>query len=273
MLTKLEIQSLLGETLSLEMDSTNNGYIVESIEGLDPVKANIVTSRGAKQHGSVYQTSHRENRNVVIRIRLEAVQGAASVSDRRAYLYGFFMPMSDVSLRFFLDGLHFADIQGYVESFEAPIFSKEPTATISLICVKPDLVSPTLVTVNGVSVSDSTVQAVVYTGTVEAGFKFQLFVDRTISEFSFHNHTPYGELATLDFAAPLIAGDVVEINTVSGSRGAYLTRASVRSSILNGVSPTASWFGLSRGTNMLRLAISGAAIPFSLEYYPRYGGL
>jgi hypothetical protein len=71
----------------------------------------------------------------------------------------------------------------------------------------------------------------------------------------------------------LVAGDVLSINTVTGSKGATLTRAGVESSVLYGISPQSSWLELMPGVNTIRVYATGAAIPLSIEYINRYGGL
>jgi hypothetical protein len=75
------------------------------------------------------------------------------------------------------------------------------------------------------------------------------------------------------FAEPLIAGDVLTISTVSGNKHATLTRAGSDSSLLFGVAPDASWINLFPGPNYIRVYTEGAAIPYTITYTSKVGGL
>ena len=273
MLTKVEAHTPSGAVLSLPLGDVSGGYTVKDIDGINPVKATIVSSKFAQLPGSQYQSSRRENRNIVITLGIEQNNSSMSVADRRAILYGFFMPTAEVFLKFFVDDVYFAYASGRVESFETSIFSKEPEVVISILSFDPDLIAPSSVVVNGSSVSTTTEQSVTYNGTTVAGFLFKLMVDRAITEMTIYNNTPSGESLSYLFVGSLIAGDVLAINTVAGNKYATVTRSGTPSSVLYAISPASSWFGLYPGVNNLRVFIAGAAVPFTLEYTARYGGL
>ncbi len=273
MLTKVEVDNLQGGTLSLPLQNPTSGFYVKEIEGLDPVKASIVTSSFAQLDGSQFQNSSRDNRNIILTIGIEPYYGASTVRELRSALYAFFMPKTTVSLGFFEDGVHFVDIQGVVESCEAAIFSKDPEVVVSIVCFNPNFVAPDSVTVTGNTVSGDTEQTIAYEGTIETGFLFSIAVNRTISDFTIYNRRPSGEVRQFPFSASLIADDVVEISTQARQKSAVLTRASADSSILYAVDPHAIWLNLWPGDNFIRVLTSGAAIPWSIEYTPKYGGL
>jgi hypothetical protein len=112
-----------------------------------------------------------------------------------------------------------------------------------------------------------------YDGEVETGFVFTLNVNRTLSEVTIYNTTPNEGIRSLDFSGSLVAGDVLVINTITGSKGATLTHLGASSSVLYGVSPQSSWLDLKPGSNQLRVYAVGAAIPFTIAYTTKYGGL
>lgn len=273
MLTKVEIYNAQGALLSLPLQDVSGGYVVKDISGLDPVKASIVTSPFAKMNGVLYQASNKGERNLIFKIGMDPILGTSSVSVRRSNLYRFFMPEAEITIRFFDDDALFVTIQGRVESFDAPLFTKDPEATISILCLDPDFIAPSSTTINGFTVADQTDRYVLYPGSVESGFVFNLFVDRSVSEFTIQNLTAANRPFSLSFVASLVAGDTVTITTISGQKSAKLTRANVTSSILTGVSPSSSWLGLYPGLNKIRVSTSGTPIPFSIEYFARYGGL
>lgn len=273
MLTKVEAVTAQGETLSLPLQDVSGGYVVQDIDGLDPVKATIVSSSFAQLDGTQYQSSRRENRNIVLTLGFEPDFVTTTVAGLRSNLYRFFMPKSYVTLRFFIDDVHFVDISGRVESCGAPLFSKEPEVEVSILCFDPDFAAPDSVVLNGSTVADTTESLVEYEGSVETGFVFKLLVDRALTGFSIDSRQAGGAFQSFEFAAILQAGDTVEISTVAGSKYARLTRAGVQSSILYGVSPASAWVNLFPGDNLLRVSAEGAPVPFNITYTAKYGGL
>ena len=273
MITKVEVRTTAGTLLTLPLDDISDGFVIEGIDGLDPVKATITSSGFANLDGAQYQSSRRETRNIVLGIGLEPDYVTNTVRDLRTHLYQFFMPKSQVSLRFYMsDGLT-VDILGRVESFESPLFTKEPAVAISVICFDPDFTELDPVEIDDETVADSSEILVTYNGSVETGIIFELDVDRTLAEFTIYHRPPDGVVRSLDFAASLVADDVVKIDTIVGEKSAILTRASTDSSVLYGVSPQSTWIQLQPGDNYLRVYAVGAAIPFSIKYTTRHGGL
>lgn len=272
MLTTIEVRNNQGALLSLPLEDISNGLIVEDVEGLDPVKATIVSSSFALMDGVQYHSSRREARNIKLRLGLEPDYVLTTVRDLRNRLYNFFMPKTEVSLRFYVDGLT-VNILGRVESFETPLFTKEPVVDISIICFDPDFIDLAPIKFSGMSTSASTETVVSYKGSVETGLQFALKVDRALTAFTFYHRPPDGTLRSLDFSASLVAGDVLTISTVSGAKGATLTRANTNSSLLYAISPQSNWIELMPGDNNIRVYAVGAGIPFDITYTNRYGGM
>lgn len=273
MLNKVEVRTDQGDLLTLPMQDVSEGYIIQEIDGLTPVKATIVSSSFAQMDGEQYQSARREKRNIVMKLDLEPDYTDQTVWGLRQRLYEFFMPKSNVNLRFFVAGVPPVDISGRVESFDSDLWSAEPTVSLSILCFNPDFYDPTPVVVPGVTVADDSTMPIEYEGTVETGIKFSLAVNRTISGFTIYHTPPSDELRSLAFAYPLLNGDVVEISTIRGSKYATLIRAGVGTSVLYGISPYANWIELEPGTNQIRVLVSGAAIPYTIEYTKKYGGL
>lgn len=273
MLTKVEVRTSAGTLLSLELDDISDGFAVEDITGLDPVKATLVSSSFANMDGAQFHSARRESRNILLTIGLEPDYVISSVRDLRTTLYNFLMPKTEVSLRFYMsDGLT-VDISARVESFDADMFTKEPKATVSLLCYDPDFLALVPVEIEGDTVADATEFLIAYDGTTETGIQLVLNVDRVLSEFTVYHRPPDDVVRTMDFAADFVADDVITINTVVGSKAVTLLRASTLSSILYAMSPQSPWLELVPGDNHLRVYAEGAAIPFTIEYTTRYGGL
>lgn len=273
MLTKIEAMSAQGALLSLPLEDIINGLLLESVDGLDPVKATIVSSSFAQQDGTQYQSSRREDRNIKLRIGLEPDYVTETVRDLRKRVYSAFMPKSAVDLKFYLSDDNPLFTTGRVESCETPLFTAEPAVDVSIICFDPDFYDPIEVKVSGTTTAGSTETKVTYDGSVESGLKLQLRPNRTITAFTVYHRAPDGSLRSLDFSAPLQSGDVLDISTVPGEKGAWLTRASSQSSILYGIAPESTWLELLPGDNYFRVYATGAAIPFDIMFTNKYGGL
>lgn len=274
MLTKVDIDDLQGHTLSLPLQSSTPGYMIREIEGLDPVKATITASEFGQLDGSQFQSARREPRDVKLRIGLEPYfAGGSSVEALRAEMYKCCMPKSTVKLTFYIDDVASYVISGTVETFETPLFSKDPEVAISIRCFDPDFQAIAETTVSGNTVADGTEQTITVAGTVETGFLFTLSVNRSIAGFSLYRRRPDGTIAQMDVTMALVSGDVVKISTAPKNKYATLTRASVTTSILYAVSTTAKWTPLYPDQNYFRVLVSGAAIPYTVKYTARYGGL
>jgi hypothetical protein len=273
MLQTLEVRTVAGTLLSMPLEEVSNGLFIENIDGLDPVKATVASSAFANMDGSQYQSSRREERNIKITIGLEPDYSADTVGALRNRIYDFFMPKSEVKLRFVHDDGLQVDIVGRVESCESTLFSRDPQMSISIICFDPDFLNLTPVTVTGNTTSGTTETTYTYSGNVETGLVFTMNVNRTLTAFTLYMKGPDGTTKSFDFAASLVNGDVVTISTVKGDKFVSLLRGGTTSSLLYGKTPQSTWLEFSKGDNKFRAYATGAAIPYSMTYVPRYGGL
>jgi tail protein len=276
MITKVEVRNSAGTLLTLTLDDMSDGLVVQDIQGLDPVNATVVTTMFAQLDGSQFQAAHREARNIIFRIGLEPDYVSMSVRALRSTLYSFFMPKSEVFLRFFdVDGEDelTVDISGRVETFESVLFTKEPSVDISIICFDPDFVELTPIVVEGETVADTTETLIDYEGSIETGFVFVLSVDRTLSEFTIYSRGPDDVVRTFSMAADLVADDILTITTIDGRKSVILTRSGIDSSLLYGMAVQSTWIELFKGENNVRVYTVGDPIPYTISYTPRHGGL
>lgn len=273
-LNKFEAYTDGGLMASFPLQNSTSGIVVEDVQGLDPVVASIVSSSYATLDGEEYQSSKTGKRNIVIKLGLQpdtAFNG--TVEQLREYLEQWFAPKSSVRTRWYRDGKNALDIQGRVESMIAPLFAADPTATISIICVKSDFIDPTPVVVTGSTVSTTVNANETYGGTSDAGGVFALNVNRTCSGFTIYNTRPDGVVQALAFTYALVSGDVVTISSVPGNKYVRLTRGGVTTDILYAKDPTAPWITYTKGINQFRVQCTGAAIPWTFTYSTRYGSL
>jgi hypothetical protein len=273
MLNKIEVTTAKGAMLELPLQDLTNGYLVKEVTGLDPVKANIVSSSFATMDGEQYQSSRRSIRNIVIKLGLQPDYSDGNVRELRKNLYSYFMPQSAVTLRLFMEDEIPVDISGTVESFDSPSFVQEPEVTISLICFQPDFYDPNPVIITGETTSDSAEFLVMYDGTVETGFLLHMDVYSDVNEFTIFHRTADNTVRTLEFVGQLTVGDQLDISTISGAKRAYLTRDGSDSSLLYGVSPFSYWINLFPGENYLRIYAEGEPISYSIQYTTKFGAL
>lgn len=280
MLTKIDIQDLpgLSNTISLPLQDVSAGYTVKNIEGLDPVKATIVSAPFAQLDGATQQSARRETRNLVITVGLEPYSGGSTVKALRAALYANFMPKSMVRVRFYEDGAStpWAYIDGQVESFEAPLFAKDPEVNISIICFDPSFLDASLTTLSGSGFSTvnsgGAEKLIVYPGTIEVGYVLDISVNRPLTGGLTIKNRHGTVTDQLDIAMSLAPSgtDVIQVSTVQSKK--FVTKGGV--SILYSV-PVASKFGLLYpGNNYFQVIAAGSpAISYTIKYTAKYGGM
>lgn len=275
MLTKVTLVDPLGASLALPLQDNSNGFTVKNIEGLDPVKASLTSTPFAQLDGSQAQGARRENRNILLTIGLEPYSGGSTVKALRAALYGVVMPKSFVTLQFFEDGAATPEytITGQVESFETPLFSKDPEVVVSIICYEPSFeeYTPHLITgLNTVTDTSGAYTTIVNPGTIESGYLLTLSVNRLASTgFTVYNYRPGVSPTTLQVTASINTPDVIKLSTKSKDKSVLKGSTS----ILYSVPASSKWAMLYPGTNYIRVVCAGAAIPFTIGYTAKYGGL
>ena len=271
-LTTLSVVSSSGETLNFHIGAST-GYQLEEVRGLDPVKADISSSSFGQHDGSQYQSSRRGERNIVMVIGLVPDFVTNTVQSLRLDLARLLMPKRPVTLRMIDSDGSVVSIAGRVESFEAPLFTRTPKADISIICFDPDFKSHALTTKTGSSVTDITNTAIQYDGSVDTGFLFEMTVNRATNELALVLVNSMGESQRVDFAMALSAGDKIEIGSNFGEKGVWVTKGGLRTPALYTITPNSNFLVLSPGVNQFRVQMAGAAIPWAIKYYERYGSL
>lgn len=273
MLNLVEVRTDRGLLLSLPLFDQAEGYLIKDMGGLDPVDATLVYSSMANQDDEQEQSSKRVKRNIVLKLGYQPDYINDSVKVLRDRLYGFFMPKSQVRLRFYSDDMPTVEIVGRVEKMSAPLFAQDPEATISILCAKSNFVGMGTVTFGGNTTSGVIDLNQTYDGTIETGGLFRITPNRAMSGFTIYNRLPDDSVQSQAFVYPLLAGDILEINSVPLNKSARLTRAGSTTSVLYGISPYSQWTNLYPGVNKLRVTDPGAAVPWTFAYANKYGGL
>lgn len=275
MLSRVEVRTRQGDLLKLPLlEENDSGYIIAEMNGIGPVKATLVSSSFAGVDGEIYQSARREARNITMKLELDPDPATDSVWGLRNRLYDFFMPKSEVSLRYILQTGLAVEIMGRVESCSPDHFSREPMVDISIMCFQPDFYELEPRTLSGLLTDDADYTQFEYEGTVETGIVITVEPDRSLDELTVYHLRPDGETETLTYDnAPLQSGDELTISTVFGEKGATLKRSGVVSSVLYGISPVSKWIELQPGLNGIRVYATGTGVPVTIEYVTKYGGL
>lgn len=273
MLTMVEVINDRGENLAIPIEDDASGYLVKDIEGLDPVKATITSSKFALLPGEQFQASRRGTRNILLKLGYQPDYALTSVSELRKKLYNFLMPETEVTLAFYIDGIRYATIKGRVETFETALFSRDPEVASSILCFDPDFLDVKVTVVNGATTEGLDEYETRYKSVMPTGGIFSMTLNRSLESFVLYNRTATGEVQTMTVTHPFLAGDVVEIDSMPGGKRVTRIRAGVSTSILYAIPPNAGWIMLRPGSNNLRVSAGGASIPFTFTYRTRYGGL
>lgn len=116
-------------------DWSESQIAISSIEGLAPVSATINITQYASADGGIFNSSRREQRNIVITGKLGDNPSMDAVREK---VYDM-VPVGDhvIVLLHFTDGTT-KKINGYVESVESDYFGDLEGIQISIICPNPD---------------------------------------------------------------------------------------------------------------------------------------
>lgn len=154
MLTKIEVLGVdpSPTLLSLPVSGAlgTDPIQMQGADGLGPVKADISTQSYAGIDGAAYGGSSIGFRNIVLKLGLVPNWKDNTMESLRQLLYTYFMPKTNVRLRFTSTHLPVCAIFGYVESMEPDMFSKDPQINVSIICPEPDFVAVDSTVVDGV---------------------------------------------------------------------------------------------------------------------------
>lgn len=273
MIEKLDVTNVRGVVLSLMMEDNDGPYQVDTIDGLDPVKATFSSSSNAASDGESFQSAKLPARNIVIKLDLDPDFDPKGFTELRQDLYKWFMPKANLTLRFYETTGLYLDIEAMVEEISSPLFVNDPNVTISLMCFQPDFIDPRMVTIEGGSVPDGTNTEIDYPGSVEAGTVITIDFNRPVSDFTIYNTDAGGRLSQLDFTYDILDDDQLVISSLRGNKGITLTRGGISQSVLYGRSPQSSWISFAEGVNLFRVYAVGDPLPYTLEYVVRYGGL
>ena len=251
------------ETLALGYSDTLPLYI-RDIGGLNPPKATINTTESIFKDGSYYNSAKNSDRNIVIELGYRQVPGYTNLEAIRNKIYQNFPIGRDIRLEFITDYLpNPVFIDGYVETNEVSVFTKEPIHIISIICPNPNFYENSYTVVN--TAADG-INLTPYIGTAPSPFIFQKTFEKETGQFA----VGVGGLNTIKLTY-LPAGSVLRIDTEPTKRKIVFVKDNVESPAythVNGgtmsltISASNAYFGVWSGHN----STSGFEIKFKKAY-------
>lgn len=254
-------------------------FTVEDIQGLGPVKASVNTTDSSVDDGTIFVSSFVPSRNIVITLgfdRLRMIGTGKTIAGLRQELYAYFLPKTSVRLRFNTDlpspGPSSVFIDGYIESCEPSIFSKDPEVQISVICNYPYFKDFTQ-TVLDLAASGSI--SIPLEGLIPVGFFMdfmtkagganipKLIVTRNADDFDDQ------EQVQITFNNPSFTGNNhITINTRPGERRIARDGGGVGT-----YTKTPNWLTLFPGNNGIEVTYPGQFQSMTFSYYKLHGGL
>lgn len=276
MIKSVTITNHLNESLVLELGSPEkSGFLIRSIDGLGPVKADINVVELATTDGSHFNSARLSSRNIVMNL---AFLANPTIEDTRLKSYKYFRVKQEVKIKIETDN-RTAEIIGRVESNEPDIFSSQTSAVISIICPDPYFYATddlTITTLSGISslftfpfenvdeapmlifgeIMTAREAVVTYDGDTDVGMLIKINAVGSATNLMVYNNET-NEFMKIDTTklttltgSPIIADDEITINTVKGNKYVTLKRNGVEINILNAIDKNSSWLQIRSGINV-----------------------
>lgn len=138
MIKAFKIKNHLGESIYIDIRKPEaTGFLITSVEGLGPVKAEISQTETAMFDGSLFSGCRLEPRNIVMNLLFFWDNNEKiSIEDIRYRSYIYFPVKKEIEVTVINDHGEFK-INGVVETNEPPIFSDKEGTQISILCSDP----------------------------------------------------------------------------------------------------------------------------------------
>lgn len=301
MIREIKITNYVDENKTLYLTKPeSSGFAIEKIDGLGPIRANIITTNIANLDGAIFNSSRAVFRNIVFSIYFVDIP---TIEDARLASYRWFSLKQKIKLVIKTDNRE-CECVGYVESNEPDIFSKKEKTTISIICPDPYLysVSETEYNFSGInsyfkfpfsneSVQDKLIEfgeyqtkkreSIVYNGDFEIGLNIKMHFLGPVTNITLY-HINAGKTLKIDTSKitsltgeALDAGDDIILNTKNGEKSIQLLRNGVYTNILNCLDKNPNWFQLKKGNNEIAFSAESGEeyIQLTVSYKAAYEGV
>lgn len=244
-----------------------SGFIVDNIEGLGPVDAEINTSEMTID-GDHFNSARVGKRNIVLNLNFYDESGDG-IEDVRQFSYRLFPMKKDVYIEIETDNRK-VWTQGYVEKNEPNIFNEIPGNQVSLICPDPKWYDSDNYIEETLDLNNET--AIEYDGEVEVGGYLELTIGSSITKpvsegvpaFTVSCANPDGSAQLINIFTPnngFENGDVIKIKSILGNKSCiYTDTADADHNALNLLNQNPDWIKLTTGENNIRVTDSFSAL-------------
>ena len=304
MVTALKVTNYLGETLSIDpFDPESSGFLITSINGITPNKADINFTDITTNDGGLFNSARIGTRNITMKLLYFP---HPTIEQTRLLSYKYFPVKRNITLEFKTETRQ-AQIVGYVESNDINIFTKQEYSSISIICPDPYFYSTgadgeidvvfagtapkmrfsfpskseggTIVDSRGNTtkallmgdIQTFREQVLTYNGDAEIGAEIILRALGSVGDVTIYNRITNESMfidATKIAAltgSGIIAGDVITIYTYRGNKQVLLLRNGVTTNILNCLDKNTVWLQIRKGDNVFAFSATSGAIDLQVE--------
>ena len=282
MIKSFTVINYLGDSIKLELGRPEkSGFLIKSVLGLGPSKANINTTEVSTNDGSLFNSARLNQRNIVFDFIFVDSVNRENVEAVRQKSYKYFPLKKNLDLLIETDN-RIVKTTGYVESNEPNIFSSQEGSQISIICPDPhfysagpdgnnttvfygvesvfefpfsneSLTDPLIVFGN---IQNKTENVITYKGDSEIGITIQIHAIGGAGSITLYN-TGTRESMRIDTVklealtgSGIVAGDDIIIKTQKGDKSITLIRGGKTTNILNCLDKRSDWFSLAKGDNI-----------------------
>lgn len=302
MIRKITVTNHTGDAVVLELANPyDSGFLIKEISGLGPMKANINTTELATMDGALYNSSRATSRNIVFSFAFMSMW--KTIEEVRMDSYKYFPVKRPVTILVETDS-RMAEIEGYVESNEPSIFSKDEGCQISVVCPDPYFHAFKLnrTVFSGVdpkfkfpfsneSLDEKLINfgeihqrtdAVIYNdGDEDVGVTIYIHAKADVRNLIIWNVTMKETMGIDDEKLEnltgfmLKSGDDIIIETTRRKKSAILKRRGRKTNILNCLKKPIAWLQLQRGENVFAYTaeVGQLQLEFTIENRVVYEGV
>lgn len=304
MIKSVTITNHLDESIKLDLfNPEESGFIIKSIEGLGPVKANINFKELATNDGAIDNSARLSSRNIVMSLQF---MESPTIEETRLKSYKYFPIKRNIKFLIETDS-RICETIGRVETNVPTIFSNAEGCQISILCSNPYFYSAgengtnqtifygteplfefpfsneslTEDLIEFGSVENRTEGTIYYDGDAEIGITIQIHAVGEAEGLVIYN-TKTREIMRINddklkslMGSGIQAGDEITITTSRGEKGIYMLRSGVTTNILNSLEKPIKWFQLSKGDNTFAYTASSGLtnLQFRIENKVIYEGV
>lgn len=260
-------------TLFDHRDPLSSPYVTQAIDGLAPTEADVSINQTTLGAG-IFIGRRPQLREITCNIHLNPNYSAGETPEslrERIYRLRAINDDGSLTLRLIYKNEEVARTSVYIKRIELAPFAKE--TIMQLVLSSPSeylyreqkvvLAAPTFSKSNPILPNE---------GSAPTGFYLSVKITSPIDAFGFKRANNKQEIR---FTHPFLANDILEFNTTIGSRGAWLTRGGVRTSLLGAMTATSVWLDLyPEETPLVGIANNQDKFDWlKYEYQPKYLGV